>query len=433
MMASKARTPGALPAAGANNPWFVLGLLFAAYMFSFVDRQILSILFEPIREEMGFSDTQLGFLGGMAFAVFYATLGVPIAMLADRTKRTRIITASLVVFSFMTAVCGMAQSFIQLALARVGVGVGEAGVTPASHSMIADLFPEERRSAAMGVLGTGANIGMMFGLVVGGSIGAIYGWRVAMVVVGLPGLLLALVFWLTVREPERGTWDAVKPSDDALPFRDVLRHMWEDKAMRHVVFGTTLAGTAGLGVSAWMPSFLIRSHGLDLTQVGILLALLIGVGGGAGTLMGGVLNDLLSRKKAGLGLFVLGVIMLAVYPLAAAAYLTPSLVLAVCFFIIPVVAGNIFFAPAFATAQSLSRPRMRAVVASLMLLAINLIGMGVGPQAVGILSDLLRARLGDDSLRVAITAMSSLSAFAGIHYIIASRHIKATESPVSGR
>ena len=179
------------PAAGAatrgNHPYYVLALLFLAYTFSFVDRQILSILFEPIKLEMGLSDTQLGFLGGLAFALFYATLGLPIAMFADRSVRTRIITASLVVFSLMTALCGLAQNFWQLALARVGVGVGEAGVNPSSHSIIADIFPPERRSTAMGVIAVGANAGMLLGMAAGGILSVLYGWRVAIMAVGLPG------------------------------------------------------------------------------------------------------------------------------------------------------------------------------------------------------------------------------------------------------
>ena len=203
-------------AARGNHPYYVLGLLFLAYTFSFVDRQILSILFEPIKAEMGLSDTQLGFLGGLAFALFYATLGIPIAMLADRGVRTRIITASLVVFSAMTALCGFAQNFWHLALARIGVGVGEAGVNPASHSIIADIFPPARRSTAMGLIAVGPNAGMLIGLAAGGILSVQYGWRVTIMAVGLPGLLLGLIFWLTVREPRRGGSES-RSADVAVP------------------------------------------------------------------------------------------------------------------------------------------------------------------------------------------------------------------------
>ncbi|MYE12521.1 MAG: MFS transporter, partial [Gammaproteobacteria bacterium] len=314
--------PGAAVARG-THPYYVLALLFLAYTFSFVDRQILSILFEPIKAEMELSDTQLGFLGGLAFALFYSTLGVPIAMLADRSMRTRIITVSLVVFSAMTALCGLAQNFWHLALARVGVGVGEAGVNPASHSIIADIFPPAKRSTAMGLIAVGPNAGMLIGLAAGGILSVQYGWRVTIMAVGLPGLLLALIFWLTVREPRRGGSESRSADVAAPPVRESVVYMWRNRAMRHLVIGAMMKGIGGYGLVSWMPSFLIRTHDLSAAQVGLLLGVGLGVIGGLGAFLGGYLNDRLSKRRAGAGLAVIAVITAAGCTLSGGAYRGP--------------------------------------------------------------------------------------------------------------
>ncbi len=416
------------PAAGAatrgNHPYYVLALLFLAYTFSFVDRQILSILFEPIKLEMGLSDTQLGFLGGLAFALFYATLGLPIAMFADRSVRTRIITASLVVFSLMTALCGLAQNFWQLALARVGVGVGEAGVNPSSHSIIADIFPPERRSTAMGVIAVGANAGMLLGMAAGGILSVLYGWRVAIMAVGLPGLLLALIFWLTVREPVRGASEQRSAQEKAPPIGETLTYMWRNKAMRHLVIGSMLKGTAGYGLVSWMPSFFMRTHELTAAQVGLLLAIGMGVLGGLGAFLGGYLNDRLSKRRAGAGLAAIAVITAGVFPFSVAAYLVDDFRIAVALFVIPLFGGNMFLAPGLALIQSLARLRMRAVASAVKMLTLNLIGLGLGPQVVGILSDVLRPTLGTDSLRVAMVVVGSLAVWGAVHFYLSSRHMR---------
>ena len=408
-----------------NNPHYVLVLLFVAYTFSFLDRQILSILFEPIKLEMGLSDTELGFLGGLAFALFYATLGIPIAMWADRGVRTRIITGSLVIFSAMTAVCGLAQNFWQLALARVGVGVGEAGVNPSAHSIIADLYPPEKRSTAMGVLAMGANVGILIGLAVGGFLSVMYGWRVAIMAVGLPGLLLGLLFWATVREPVRGASEARSAQEPAPPLPESLRYMWQNKAMRHLVIGSMLKGVGSYGISVWLPSFFIRTHGLSEAQTGLILALGLGVLGGGGTLLGGYLNDRLSRQRAGSGLAALAVITALMYPLAVAAYFAGSLPLAIGLYLLPMLAGGTFLAPGFALVQSLARLRMRSIASAVKMLAVNLIGLGIGPQAVGMLSDLFEPSLGSDSLRVAMAIVAAASVWGALHFYIASRNLEA--------
>ncbi len=407
-----------------RRAWYVLGLLFAAYTLSFLDRQILSILFEPIKGELGLSDSQLGLLGGLTFALFYATLGLPLAMLADRRSRKAIITGSLVVFSAMTAVCGLAQSFWHLALARVGVGIGEAGVNPSSHSIIADVFPPEKRSTAMGVLATGANVGMLIGFIGGGFLAATYGWRVAIVAAGLPGLVLALVFWLTVKEPERGASEARKATGETPPLRESLAYMWNNRAMRHMVIGSMLKGTASYGVSAWLPSLFIRAHGLTTAQVGVMLALLVGVLGGIGAFLGGLLNDRLSKQDPGRGFFVIVLITAGIYPFAAAAYLSNNLTLAIALMVVSSFGGNMFLAPSLALIQSLAKLRMRAVASAVKMLTLNLVGLGLGPLVTGVMSDLLQPSLGDDSLRVAVTIIASLGVLGAVHFYLSSKHMR---------
>lgn len=277
--------------------WYVVGVLTAVYASSQVDRQIMGMLLEPIKLELGASDTQMGFLIGLTFAVFYATLGMPIAMLADRSNRRNIITAAISIWSLMTVVCGYAANFMQLALARIGVGVGEAGSSPPSHSIIADLFGPEHRGTAMGVFALGVNIGLLIAYLAGGWLTENWGWRATFVAVGLPGLLFAAILYFTTREPERGASEQLQSDTDNPPsFAVVARHMWSVRSIRHVVIGSSLAGFVGYGFVLWMPSFLLRSHGLSPTEIGLVLALMTGVVGGLGTSTAGRLADALAKR-----------------------------------------------------------------------------------------------------------------------------------------
>ena len=267
---------------------YALFVLFLVFTSSHVDRQILAILLEPIKHELVLSDTQLGFLSGIAFAIFYATLGIPMAMWADRSNRRNIITLALTMWSGMTVLCGMAANFSQLALARIGVGVGEAGSSPPSHSIIADMYAPTERATAMGTFSLGINCGLLIGFSVGGWINQWYGWRAAFWVVGAPGLMLALLVRYSLREPPRGYAEGLQSvSHEAPSLGAVVSYMWSTPALRHIVAGTTLASFVGYGVVLWLPSFLMRSHGLQSGAIGMLLALGFGVFGGVGTFMGG--------------------------------------------------------------------------------------------------------------------------------------------------
>ena len=290
-------------------------LLVSAYTLSITDRMILTVLFEPIRLEFGVSDTQMGLLGGLSFALFYATLGIPIARAADRGNRKLIIVASLAVFSLMTALSGLAVGFVMLLLLRIGVGIGEAGVSPASQSIIADYFPKERRASAMSVLIVGANVGMIIGYLIGGFVSQHYGWRVALVVVGLPGLALAAVMFAQLREPIRGAFEAPAPGTDASPtILQTAAFMFGSPAVRQLLIASTISGTVTYGLTTWLPAFFVRAHGLSQSEVGLLMALAFGVVGAIGAFVGGKWVDRLSRDGLERGLWMIAATQLAVVP-----------------------------------------------------------------------------------------------------------------------
>ena len=274
-----------------------LVLLLLAYALSFTDRMILSILFPDIKADLGLSDTQLGLLGGLSFALFYATLGVPIARLSDQYNRKLIIICSVVVFSLMTAFSGLATGFIMLLLLRIGVGIGEAGVNPASHSIIADHFPPKRRAFAMAILMLGANLGMMIGFVGGGFIAEHYSWRIALMAVGIPGLLLAMVMARYLNEPVRGSFEQENPSTaPPPPIRTSAAILWAMPAMRHLIAGSTITGMLGYGLTQWLPTFFMRAHDMPASKVGLMMAGVFGILGAIGALVAGKLCDRLSAR-----------------------------------------------------------------------------------------------------------------------------------------
>jgi len=414
-------------AARPRYKWYVLGVLTSVYASSHVDRQIMGILLEPIKLELDASDTQMGFLIGLTFAIFYATLGMPIAMLADRKNRRNIIAIATTVWSVMTVLCGTAQTFVQLALARVGVGTGEAGSSPPSHSIISDLFPPETRGTAMGVLALGVNIGVLIAYLVGGWMSENFGWRITFVAVGLPGLGIAALVYFTTQEPRRGASElAPRPIDDpAPPFGQVARHMWRVKSIRHLVAGTSVAAFVGYGFVLWMPSFFVRSHGLSPTEVGLTLALMTGVVGGLGTFTAGRLADYLAERDVRWRTWVVALAKAGYVPFLAAFFLIDDLTTALLVYVIPAFFGGFYLAPTFALIQSLVSLRMRALAASITLFVLNIIGMGFGPQIVGILSDVFAPAYGKESLRMALLALCFINLWCALHYYLAGRTLKA--------
>jgi predicted MFS family arabinose efflux permease len=399
-----------------------LALLAAVFAVNFMDRQILAILSEPIKLELGLSDAQVGLLYGFAFAVVYSVAGIPLARWADRADRARLINASLALFSLMTIACGLAASYAQLIAARIGVAVGEGGTNPSSHSLIADLFPEGRRATAMGVFALGPNAGILLGFAFGGAIGQAWGWRAALVAAGAAGLALAaLTAWLLKDAPRAAAMPSSPPQDLAHCLRSLFRH----SSMRHLFMGGAVMSVAVYAAIGWLPAFLIRSHGLSTAAAGIALAVLLGALGGLGTLAGGWLADRLGARDPAWRLRVVALSQLAAVPFWLGALLAGQPSPGIALLAVPAAVLCFYLAPSFAAVQSLAEPATRALAAALLILVGSLIGLGIGPLAVGVLSDTLRPAYGTESLRLALLVVVPLLAWSAAHYFAASRTLAA--------
>ena len=406
---------------------YVLGVLVVVYVFNFIDRQILAILAPAIKDELLLSDTQIGALSGVAFGIFYATLGIPIARLADRYSRVSIISICLSIWSLMTAFSGLATNFVQLLIARIGVGIGEAGGSPPSHSLLADYFAPGKRATALGIYALGVPIGILFGNLAGGWIGEIFGWRQAFFLVGLPGIILAIILKLTVKEPPRG-YSEEKPADTTtVPFRTVVKTMWGFKSFKYIALGAGTQAFVGYGAIAWMPSFLVRAHDLSIGEVGTALGLIIGFFGGIGTLLSGVIGDKLGAKSVKYYMLVPAYGFLIAVPAGAAVFLVDDLYLVLAIYTIPAFLVNLYTGPTFAMTQSLAPLAMRAAASALLLFIINIIGLVFGPTTVGIISDLLQSsmQMNDvESLQMALLACNFVYLFSFYYYFQASRHLE---------
>jgi len=375
---------------------WALALLVVVYTCNFIDRTILSILQQPIKEELRLSDAQLGLLGGFAFAALYAVLGVPIARLAETKSRRNIITASLVVWSAMTALCGLAGSYPMLFALRVGVGVGEAGAGPSTQSLLADYFPRERRATALSIYSMGIPIGILFGAVLGGLIAQKFGWRAAFFAVGLPGLGLAVLTQTTLKEPARGQSETpvarlAAQFAPAPSFWAVLRLLGSKPAFLHMAAGASLASFATYAIGAFGGVFFIRNFHFSLTQAGLALGLITGVSGGIGTLAGGLVTDAAAKHDQRWYVWVPALGQLVAAPLVALGYMAHSWRMAVGLLIIPPLVQASYLGPSFGIMHNMTPPRMRATATALLFLIINLIGLGLGPTLVGLASDLYAA------------------------------------------
>ena len=403
---------------------YALGVLVVVYTFNFIDRQILSILLEPIKQDLGLSDSALGMLTGFAFALFYATLGIPIARFADRSNRRNLIAWALAIWSAMTAVSGLAQNFWHLLLARIGVGVGEAGCSPPAHSMLADYFPTENRATALGIYSLGIPFGILFGFIAGGWLNEFFGWRVAFFIVGVPGLLLAILVRFTLREPPRGMAEGRVADEEQPTIMETFRFLWSKRSFRHMAVGGGLTAFVGYGVITWVPSFLIRSYGMNTGDVGTYLGLILGIPGGIGIALGGYLADRYGARDTRWYLWIVSVALIASTPLFFGVYLSNTAFASLMFLILPILLGNFYQATTFSQTQGLVSLRMRSVAAAVLLFILNMIGLGAGPQAVGILSDLLQPSYGDESLRYALLILSTVQIWAAYHYYQAGKSLK---------
>jgi MFS family permease len=403
--------------------YYVLALLTLGYVFNFVDRQVMTILIEPIKMEFGASDTQMGLLSGLAFALFYATLGIPVARLADRWSRRNVLAISMTTWSAVTALCATATGFWHLLLLRIGVGIGEAGGTPPSQSLLADYFPPEKRAFAQGILATAPNIGILVGLFGGAVIAEAYGWRSVFLVFGIPGVLLAILIQLTIKEPLKVTASA---SEEGVGLFATLDNIFRLPSFAHIMVGVGFTGIAGYGLGVWSPSFLVRVHNMSLVDAGLYLGLIGVFGGGLGTISSGLLVDRLARRDKRWQLWLPAIGIFLALPTQLAFLLWPAehrLVMgdvdvpfALVFMGLSAVFASFWIAPSYAAVQNLVPQYWRTQASALMLLAINLLGMGLGPLLVGMLSDLL-SQFGDSSVRFGLSIGVSLSLVGGVAYL----------------
>ncbi len=408
-------TPETPAAESVRYRWTVLVVLTVVYTFNFIDRQILVILQEPIKADLGLSDAQLGLLTGFSFALVYVTAGIPIAWLADRANRRNIVAASLAFWSLMTALSGLVQNYGQLLAARLGVGVGEAGGSPPSHSMISDYFPPSSRGTALSFYSMGIYIGVLFGFAAGGWIAENFGWRNAFFVIGIPGILYALVVLWVVKEPKRGQYDlAGVPAQSSLS--ETLAGLKRRPTFWYLSVGCAFTAFISYGNGNFMPSFLMRNHGMSLAEVGAILGLISGLSGATGTFLGGFLADRLATRDMRWYVWIpilggLSSMIPAYYTLFG-----ENTTLIVAAMIPSQILSALYLGPCIATCHNLVSPGMRAMASAILYFVLNLIGLGLGPLTVGILSDLFAEPFGENNLRYAMATALTIG-FLGIYFL----------------
>ena len=404
---------------------YVLAMLTLVYVFNFIDRQLLVILQESIKKELHLSDTQLGLLSGFTFAIFYVTMGIPIARLADKGNRRNIVAVSLGLWSLMTALSGLARNFTQLLLARVGVGVGEAGGSPPAHAMISDYFPPGKRATALSFYSAGLYLGILTGFLMGGYLNQQLGWRNAFFVLGIPGILFSLLVYATVKEPRRGATDAhTLAAKETHSFAQVLKLLYSKKTFVYLALGSGLHVFCIYGLMNWEPSFLARLHGMKTSEIGVALGLILGCTGALGTFVGGVVTDHLGKTDKRWYLKVPARAIVTSIPFVVGTLFWKDtffslFCLGVCNFLY-----SMYLGPAIAVAHLLVPASMRALTSAILFLVLNLIGLGFGPLIVGIISDLLAPTLGVESLRWAMSCILIVSTVASILFFSAARKMK---------
>lgn len=407
----------------ASYKRFVLVMLTIVYAFNFIDRQILVILQEPIKNEMALSDAQLGLLSGFTFAVIYVTAGIPIAYWADRSNRRNIVVASLAIWSGMTAISGLVQSYVQLLLARVGVGLGEAGGSPPAHSMISDYYPPHQRATALSFYTSGIYVGILLGFAFGGMLAEAVGWRMAFMVVGIPGVLFAGLLLITVREPLRGRWDAASSNLERPSMSQTLGLLRRRRSFWYIALGCALTSYVSYGNGNFFPSFLIRNHGMSIADVGLVLSLVSGISGALGTFAGGYLADRLAPRDRRWYVWVPilgGALAFFPYFYVLIADNTTS-ILVVLFFVS--IVNSLYLGPSIAVSHTLVPPRMRALTSAVLFFVLNMIGLGLGPFITGLTSDLLVELSGPDNLRHAMLITATVAALAMFMFYQAARHL----------
>jgi MFS family permease len=411
--------------------WYVLVVLTAVYAVNIADRFMISTLIEPIKADLQLSDSAIGLLTGVALALFYVTAGLPLALVADRSNRRNLIAASLFAWSLATAACGFIRTFGQFIVARILVGVGEAGGTPPSHSLVSDHFPAERRALALSIFSIGASLGSMIGAT-SGIISEHWGWRAAFFVLGLPGVALALLILGTIREPVRGRLDAPQRVREAVSFRRTLIYTWQHPALAHCLIGGSIFTLWSWGLMWWTPSYLIRSHHLSLGSAGGVLSLINGVGGTIALIATSLFMPWVEKRgPRAVPLFTVVVIGAGTIP-SIIAFATSSTSVAVLMLWIFIPLSYCAFGPVFALVQNLVPADMRSQAVALLLFFANIANLVIAPQLVGVLSDALAPHFGAESLRLALLPLTLCGFWAATHFwIVARRSGVPTTTPGS--
>lgn len=420
---------GAAPAdakSADRYSYYVLLILTIVYTFNFIDRQIIAIVSPAIKEDLGLSDSMLGLLKGLAFAVLYTALGIPIAWLADRWNRVSIISIGLTVWSAFTAISGLSATAVHLALARIGVGVGEAACSPPAHSLISDYFAKEKRASALAIYSLGIPFGQMLAFLAGGWVLENLGWRNAFFVVGIPGILLAVVMRLTVREPIRGAKDPAAAAAAPVKFIDGLKTLLAVRSYWGVIAGVTLASFTGYGTGLWVVDFFRRTYALSYTEITVPLALLNGVAYGVGTFLGGFLTDRYGAKDKGAYMRIPAIGMLITIPFGWLSVWAPTPLWSFIWTAPFLIGLGLYLGPCFSLIQTLAPMRLRAFSTAFAFFILNLIALGFAPLWVGAISDMLTAEQGDvTSLRIALTTLGGSSLLATIAFFWTARRLPA--------
>ena len=401
---------------------YVLFVLTGVYVFNFIDRQILVILQQPIKADLALSDTQLGLLTGFAFAILYVTLGLPIARYADNHNRKNIVSVSLVVWSAMTAVSGLAQNFVQLLLARIGVGVGEAGGSPPAHAIISDYFPPAKRATALSIYSSGVYIGIFLGFLIGGIVAQQYGWRVALFALGIPGMLYALLVFLTVKEPIRGRLDTETTGQETFTLRETLSTLLTKRTFVFLALATGFQAFGNYGIGNWLPPFLERSHGMDIQSIGISLGLIAAVGGGLGTFGGGWITDRIRHWGVQWYCWLPALAAIVNFIPAAFVFFGSSTQAILIVAVLSYFLSALYLGPSIAVTHSLVPPKMRAFASAVLFFVLNIIGLGLGPLVIGMLSDGLAPTYGEEALRWAFCITFLTGSLAAILFYLAGRN-----------
>jgi len=403
---------------------YALFMLVVVYTFNFIDRQIVGILAVPIKADLGLSDTQLGLMGGLAFALFYTGLGIPVAMMADRFNRTWIMTIALTVWSGMTAACGLATNFWQLFAARLGVGVGEAGGVAPAYSLISDFFPPTHRARALSIYSFGIPIGSATGIVFGGVIASLLDWRIAFFIVGLAGIAIAPIFKATVKEPTRGGFDRQRKNVTPPNLMAILRLLIKKPSFWLISVGASCSSMMGYGLFFWLPSFFVRSFEMTLLSASLHFGAVLLIGGIAGIWAGGWFGDRFGQMKFSWYVNIPALAFIAAVPFYVLAMLSSSQALTFVVLLFPTALGLLWLGPVISVIQHLVPPNMRATASAIFLFINNLIGIGIGTFLIGAMSDALQLQFGDDSLRYSILAGTGFYVLAAALFFLASRWLE---------